>query len=148
LTETNHDAFFAPGSIYLVVGATENAEKYGSKVFLDLASAGYHVIAINNKSKVGDEIHGTPAYPSVTVFLERVSTLFDEKKHHHAIKHVILVLVVPPAAAFDVIKEAHLHSITKTWFQPGSESDEAIASCKKHGVDCVHDACIMVERPK
>ncbi|MBU0625936.1 CoA-binding protein [Patescibacteria group bacterium] len=30
--------------------------------------------------------------------------------------------------------------------QPGSESDRAIAYCEMNGIECVHDACIMIDR--
>ncbi len=138
--------FFRPENIFLVVGATENEEKFGSKVFLDLKGAGYNVVAVNNKTKPGDEIHGTPAYPSVTAFLERVEKLFDAKKRHEAHARIVLILIVPPPAALAVVTEARAHDITKAWFQPGAESDDAIRFCEEHGIDCVHDACIMLRR--
>jgi len=139
--------FFKPGNIFLVVGATNNREKYGSKVFLDLKGAGYNVIAINKNVARGDEIHGTPAYPSVTSFFDRIDILFDKRRRAAAVEKMVLLLVIPPKGALAVLKEAAALGIGKAWFQPGSESAEAVEFCKKHGIEVIHDQCIMVQKP-
>jgi predicted CoA-binding protein len=138
---------FDKENIFLIVGATNNAEKYGSKVFLDLKQAGYNVVAINNTTKMGDEIHGTPAFTSVSYFLERVKTLFHDAKLAETLGKIVLILVVPPPAALEVVTEAAQLGITRFWFQPGSESDEALSFCEEKGFEAIHDQCIMVEKP-
>ena len=135
---------FNDETVFLIVGAGNNTEKYGSKVFLDLKNVGYNVVAINNHEA---EVHGTPAYPSVSRFLERTEELFDERRRREALAKIVVVLVIPPAAGAKVVGEAHLHGIRRVWFQPGAESDEAIAFCKAHGIDETHGACVMKERP-
>ncbi|RME31249.1 CoA-binding protein [Candidatus Woesearchaeota archaeon] len=132
-------------NLFLVVGATNNEEKYGSKVFRDLKQAGYNVVAINKR---GGVIQGTPAYPSVTAFLDRVAKLFSEEKRRETIAKIILVLVVPPEAALQVIEEAAGLGVRRAWFQPGAESEEALAYCAEHGLAVVQGQCIMVRRPR
>ncbi|MCK4775211.1 MAG: CoA-binding protein [Candidatus Krumholzibacteria bacterium] len=138
------DKFFQPENIFLVVGASNNTEKYGSKVFLDLKDAGYNVIAINKK---GGEIHGTPAYPSVSDFLDKIEQIFDEKKRDETIAKVVLVFVIPPEGTLAILEEAARHGVDKAWFQPGSESLEAIEFCEQNGFAVIHDQCIMVQKP-
>ncbi len=133
------DAFFDPENVFVVVGATNNGEKYGSKVFLDLKAAGYNVVAINRNARPGEGIHGTPAYRTVTEYVKR-----NEKIKKVS---VVLVLVVPPPAALAVVEEAAEHGVRKAWFQPGAESKEATAFCDAHKIACIHDQCIMVQKP-
>ncbi len=147
-SERPAELFFQASNVFLVVGASENPEKYGSKVFLDLKSAGYNVVAINHNVAEGGEIHGTPAYPSVTEFLERVERLFDRKRRDETLGKIVLVLVIPPKAALAVVEEAAAHGIRKAWFQPGAESPDAITFCGKNGVASIHGQCIMVRRPR
>jgi len=54
--------------------------------------------------------------------------------------------VVPPEVTEMVLTEVKMLGIKKVWMQPGSESAHAIAYCKANGIECVHDACIMLER--
>lgn len=136
--------FFQPETLFLVVGATNKREKYGSKVFLELKSKGYNVIAINRNVSMGGEVHGTPAYPSVTAFLDRIERLFNKERRAATIKKIVLVLVVPPAAALAVVQEGVAHGIKKVWFQPGAESDAALTFCKEHDIVEVHGQCVMI----
>ncbi len=136
INEAHHEEFFAPGNQFLVVGATNNEEKYGSKVFQDLRAAGYTVTPINRH---GDRIHGAQSYPSVSAFLTATRAAPDT---------IVLVLVVPPAAALATVQEASRLGITKAWFQPGAESDEALAHCAAQGCTVIHDQCIMIHRPR
>ncbi len=141
------EAFFRPESIFLVVGASDNTEKYGAKVFLDLRAAGYNVVAINKNVEQRGVVLGTPAYPSLSAFLARVGELFDEGRRADAVRNGVVVLVVPPPAALAVVQEAAALGFSKAWFQPGSESDEAIAFCKEHDITEVHGQCVMVQKP-
>lgn len=141
----NNETIFRAENIFLVIGATNDSEKYGSKVFLDLRQAGYNVIAINQH---GGEVHDTPAYTSVTEFLQRIEKLFSEEKRHETHAKLVVVLVIPPRAALTVVQEAAEHEITKYWFQPGAESDEALRFCDEHDFTVIHDQCIIVQRPR
>jgi predicted CoA-binding protein len=113
---------------YAVVGATNNRDKYGNTVFNDLRNAGYSVIPVHIKDT---EVDGVKAYPNLSSIPEKVD---------------VVITVVPPQATEKVVIEAHSLGITKVWMQPGSESDAAIAYCEANGIECVHNACIMVQR--
>jgi len=147
MVTNDYDLFFQPENVFLVVGASNNKEKYGAKVFLDLHAAGYNVVVINKNAVPGAEILGTPAYPSVTAFLDRVTRLFDEERRRATIARAVLVLVVPPASALAVVREAAGLGVTKVWFQLGAESDDAIAFCQARNITEMHGQCVMNERP-
>lgn len=127
-------------SLYLIIGASNDTEKYGSKVFLDLLNKEQNVVAIN---KHGGEVHNTPAYASLTEFLDRVEQLFSKEKRKETVNKAVIVFVVPPEQSLLVLKEAYSLGFHEVWFQPGSESEGAIDFCKEHGIKETHDACIM-----
>ncbi len=115
---------------YAVVGVSSNPEKYGHKVYRDFLENGYPTYPINPKLDVilGNEVYksinDTPAKPDVVIF------------------------VVPPEVTLEVLREVQRIGITKVWMQPGSESIEAINFCLNNDIECIHDACIMIERKK
>lgn len=115
---------------YAVVGVSQNPEKYGHKVFKDLTSAGFTVYPIHPKEK---EILGSKVYPKVGDVPENID---------------LAIFVVPPVVTLEVLKEIKDLDIKHVWFQPGSESPEAIKFCDSQGIECIHDACIMIERKK
>ncbi|MEI6773499.1 MAG: CoA-binding protein [bacterium] len=114
--------------LYAVVGASNNQEKYGYKVFKDLLDAEYKVVPINPSEK---EILGVKAYP----------TLSQVKKNID-----IVIFVTQPVITERVLKEVKTLGIKNVWLQPGAQSDTTIEFCKKNNIICVHDACIMIQR--
>lgn len=115
---------------YAVVGASNNKAKYGYKVLKDLNEAGFEVVPVNPKEK---EILG----------LKVAGSLFDTGR-----KIDVAVFVVPPEITENIIREIieRKSGIDKVWMQPGSESEEAIRSCREKGITCIHGTCIMVEK--
>ena len=115
---------------YAVVGASANEEKYGYKVFKDLLEAGYRVMPVNPK---GGEILGSKVYPDIKSVPEKID---------------VAIFVVPPAVTEKILPEVKALAIKKVWLQPGSESEKAFGYCQNNNLDCIHDACIMIERAK
>ncbi len=113
-----------------VVGASRDRRKYGYKVLMDLAGAGFEAYGINPTC---GEIEGVPCLPDLSS-LPRVPDL--------------VITVVPPRVTEKLVREAAEIGVTRIWMQPGSESPEALAACEAAGIACVHDACIMVFRRK
>lgn len=113
---------------YAVVGVSKSPEKYGHRVYKDLLDAGYHVYAINPKiTKLFDK----PVYPRISDISEGLD---------------VVIFVVPPSVTEEVLKEVKSLGIRKVWFQPGSESPEAINFCINNNIEYTTDACIMIER--
>lgn len=136
--------FFERDNIFLVVGASDNQEKYGSRVFTDLLHSEYNVIAINPRL-AGKELEGTPVYATLSDFYKKISVLFNDTRRIDAIKKSVIVFVTKPKVSVDVLHEALDHGVTKVWFQPGSESEEAVALCRENKVQEIHGECVMLK---
>lgn len=117
-----------------VVGASDNEEKYGFKVFSYLKNKGFNVFPINNKKKI---ILGDKSFANVSELSEFLSNK-DE--------NIFLIdMVVPPKVTIDILNEAIRCNIKKVWFQPGSESSKAIEMCKENKIEFIYHSCIMEE---
>ncbi len=110
-----------------VVGVSDDASKYGHKIFRDLLKAGYPVKGVNPK---GGFVLGHNIYRS-----------FSEMEQ----KPDLVITVVPPAATEKVVEECNALGIKTVWMQPGSESDTAIAKAKTYGIKTI-SACFMVQK--
>ena len=111
-----------------LVGASNNRQKFGNRIYCDLRSKGYHVIPVNPKDR---QIEGDRAYASIGIMEE----LPD-----------IVNFVVPPPVAMKVAQEAVELGIEHLWFQPGSESDELETWLKgTNRIKYLINSCIMVE---
>lgn len=113
--------------IIAVVGASNNPRKYGYKVVADLISKDYNVIPINPRE---EKIFGIQAFSS----LKKVKTKIDW-----------VVFVVPPKIGERILIDVKKLKIPSVWMQPGSESNKTIEFCKKNRINCVHNACIMIQ---
>ena len=111
-----------------LVGASNNRQKFGNRIYRDLRSKGYHVIPVNPKDR---QIEGDRAYASIGIMEE----LPD-----------IVNFVVPPPVAMKVAQEAVELGIEHLWFQPGSESDELETWLKgTNRIKYLINSCIMVK---
>ena len=111
-----------------LIGASNNRNKYGNKIYRDLKSKNYHIIPINPKEKL---IEGDKAYSSI----EEMETLPD-----------IANFVVPPPVAMKIAQHIANLGIKHLWFQPGSESEELENWLKNtDGIKYLINSCIMIE---
>ena len=111
-----------------LIGASNNKEKYGNKIYQDLRSKGYNVTPINPKE---EKIEGDKAYVSI----EQMEKLPD-----------IANFVVPPSIAIKIAQNIVDLGVKYLWFQPGSESNELENWLKNtDGIKYLINACIMVE---
>ena len=115
-------------NLYAVVGASNNEEKYGYKVFKDLLDAGYKVLPINPSEK---EILGQKVYATLSEVKENID---------------VVIFVTQPIVTEKVLEEVKKIGIKNVWLQPGAQSDAAIQFCRKNNIECIHDACIMIQR--
>ena len=119
-------ADFVNRQVWAVVGASQDRDKFGNRVFRSLRDAGYIVYPVNPR---GGNIEGADAYSSLADLPESVE---------------VIDLVVPPAVTEQVVEEANQLGLARIWMQPGAESEQAIAYCHEHGIQVVHGACAMV----
>ena len=111
-----------------LIGASNDQNKYGNKIYRDLRNKGYNVTPINPKE---EKIEGDRAYTSI----EEMKELPD-----------IANFVVPPPVAMKIAQTITNLGIKHLWFQPGSESKELEDWLKNtDGIEYLINACIMVE---
>jgi uncharacterized protein len=125
---SNYVAEFPKYRKWAIIGVSEDRSKYGNKIYRDMREAGYTVYAVNPKLEV---VEGDPCYSSVKTLPEKPD---------------VVDLVVPPQASLKVVQDCLEAGIQRIWFQPGSESDEAIQAAQAGGMEVVHDACIMIQK--
>jgi predicted CoA-binding protein len=111
---------------FAVVGATDNAEKYGNQVLHNLRDRGYEVYPVNPRLQA---IEGIKCYASLSELPEKVD---------------VVDFVVPPAATEAILKECLELELDRIWLQPGSESEAAIRFCEDNNLKVVHDVCVML----
>ena len=110
---------------FAVVGATDNHEKFGYRIFKNLKGRGYEVYPVNPGL---EEIDGTKCYASLADIPVKVD---------------VVDFVVPPQVGEKILKECGALGLNRIWLQPGSESEALIDFCHKHNLKVVHDACVM-----
>ena len=115
---------------WAVVGATDNKEKFGYKIFKVMLDAGLEVYPINPGVS---EILGQKCYPA----------LKDLPKKPDAVD-----VVVPAKVGETIMRECAELGIQNVWLQPGADAKQVIQVAEELGLTVVHHACIMVELRK
>jgi len=111
---------------FAVVGATDNPEKYGHQVIINLKDRGYEVYPVNPRLK---EVEGLKCYATLSELPEKVD---------------VVDFVVPPKATETILKECVELGLDRIWLQPGSESENAIKFCEENNLKVVHSVCVMM----
>ncbi|MBP2639502.1 MAG: CoA-binding domain protein [Firmicutes bacterium] len=112
---------------WAVVGATDNQEKFGYKIFRCMKAAGYEVYPVNPGV---EEVMGEHCYP----------TLADLPVRPEAVD-----LVVNRRVGVKVVEQCAELGIENIWMQPGANAENVVALAKEKGLKVIHDACIMTE---
>ena len=111
---------------FAVIGATDNTDKYGYKIFKNLKSRGYEVYPVNPRL---EEIEGAKCYPTLADIPVKVD---------------VVDFVVPPFVTEAVLRECKRLGLDRIWLQPGSESEAALTFCYDNNLKVVHDVCVMM----
>ncbi|MDA8244561.1 MAG: CoA-binding protein [Elusimicrobia bacterium] len=112
-------------SLIAVVGVSDDASKYGHRIFKDLLNAGYPVKGVNPK---GGFILGQNVYRSLSELEKRPE---------------LVITVVPPGVTEKVVEECNALGVKHVWMQPGSESGAAVEKAAEYGIKATV-ACFMV----
>ncbi|HSJ36312.1 MAG TPA: CoA-binding protein [Acidimicrobiia bacterium] len=115
-----------PDATIAVVGATDNAEKYGNVIYKDLKRKGYRVYPVNPGR---DTVDGDAAYATVADL---------------PVAPDIIDLVVPAEIGVKVVRQALDVGYDRIWVQPGAESPELLRLLQESDAEYIADACIMV----
>lgn len=112
---------------WAVVGATNNPEKFGYKIFKRLQQAGYDVTPVNPGI---DEVLGVKCYPSL---------------NDMPVKPEAVDVVVAPKIGEKIMEECAQLGIKNVWLQPGADADNVIHKAEQLSLNVVHHACVMVQ---
>lgn len=115
---------------YAIVGSSNNKEKYGYKVTLNLKKRGFDIIPINSHES---EILGIKAYKSLLEIEPKILSKIEK-----------VIFIIPPNITLKVLQEVKSLQIKEVWFQPGSESEDAIKYCKENNIKYTSNSCIML----
>ena len=113
-------------NLIALVGASNDKNKYGNKILLDLHYKNYNVVPINHRE---DSIAGLKAYSKVQDLPSRPS---------------IINFVVPPEIGLIITKELVEEGFDHFWYQPGAESENLSNLLAQENKDFIDDKCIMV----
>ena len=113
-------------NLIALIGASNDKNKYGNKILLDLLAKNYNVVPINHKE---DSIAGLKAYSKVQDLPSRPS---------------IINFVVPPEVGLNITKELVEEGYNHFWYQPGAESENLSNLLTEEDKDFIDDKCIMV----
>ncbi len=128
VSQSSVEAFLALPTLALA-GASRGGRKFGNVALKDLRAKGYEVLPVHPTAGTVD---GLVAAPSLAALAKPVAGL---------------VLVVPPAQALRLVEEAGAVGIRNVWFQPGSESPDAVRACEALGLSAVVGECILMHAP-
>lgn len=112
-------------NVWAIVGATQNTEKYGYKLYKHLKNSEYKTYAVNPMYEL---IDGDRCYRDLSSLPEIPQ---------------VINMVVSPKIGKPIIEEAAKLGIKYAWFQPGSYDDELLKLAKKLGIEAVQ-ACVLV----
>ncbi len=115
---------------WAIIGASNDKQKYGYKIYKCLLDRGIDVYAVNPGIS---ELLGRRCYASIKDL---------------PIKPEAADFVVPPRIGEQVIRECAEVGIKNIWLQPGAHSDEIVHIAQQLELNVVHHACIMVELNK
>ena len=119
---------FLGASCFAVVGASNDMNKYGAKIFAAYRQKQLTVYPINPKES---EIQGVPAYKSLADLPEPCPSVS---------------VITPPAVTEKVVAEAIAAGVEHIWLQPGAESQAAIEAAEAAGLNVIHSGpCILVK---
>jgi uncharacterized protein len=112
---------------WAVVGATDNQEKFGYKIFKCLKESGYEVYPVNPGVSA---VLGQTCYP----------TLAELPVRPEAVD-----VVVAPKVGEKIIAMCAELGIRNVWLQPGANAETVISLAKEKGLNVIHQACVMAE---
>lgn len=111
--------------VWAVVGASENHEKFGYRIYKRLKDRGYKVYPINPNYET---IEGDKCYKNLSSLPE---------------KPEVIDMVVAPKHGMGTIEEAAELGIKNIWLQPGTYNEELLKLIQEKELDAVQ-ACVLV----
>ncbi|NLM42667.1 MAG: CoA-binding protein [Clostridiales bacterium] len=111
--------------VWAVIGANQNPEKFGNKIYNRLKEKGYEVYPVN---PVVESIDGDICYKNLSSLPKTPD---------------VINMVVAPDKGKPYIEEAAELGIKYVWFQPGTIDREILNLAKEKGIEALQ-ACVLV----
>lgn len=111
--------------VWAVVGANQDPDKFGNRIYHKLKRFNYKVYAVNPRYP---EIDGDPCYPDLASLPE---------------KPEVIDMVVSPAIGKATLEEAARLGIRYIWLQPGTWDDAIMAQIASLGLEAVQ-GCVLI----
>jgi uncharacterized protein len=110
-----------------VVGASVNRQKFGNKVLRCYVQNGRKVVPVNPNEP---EIEGIGCVATISDLPPDV---------------VSISMITPPGVTVKLVPIAIEKGIQNIWMQPGAEHPDAVALCRKKGINVIADgSCVLV----
>lgn len=127
MTDQDRITQFLAGDTFAVVGASRNRAKYGNKVLRAYLQANKRVFPVN---------------PSTST-VEGLDCFIDLKSVPEPIHGISII--TPPEVTESVVDDAITAGIQYIWMQPGAESQRAIETARRAGIEVIANGpCILV----
>ncbi len=110
---------------WAIVGASNKAGSYGSKIYKRMKSQGYTVYPV---TPIYDEIDGDRTYGH----MEEIDGDVD-----------VALFVVNPRIGIQALQGCKGKCVNKLWLQPGSESVELLELAESMGIE-IQEGCVLV----
>ena len=110
--------------VWAVVGATNNKDKFGCRIYKRLLKAGYEVYPVNPGIA---EIDGAKCYATIA----DLPVIPD-----------VVNIIVPSKIAVEIVKEAAEKGVKIVWLQPGSDKPEVVQAASEAGLEVIED-CVL-----
>ena len=123
--EDLRELLLRPATKVALVGASEDPDKYGSVIFLDLIGKGIRVYPVNPKRS---SVYGEKAYATLGELPESPD---------------IVNIVTKPEVSLAIIKQCLALGYMNVWLQPGALDDAVATFLRNHPFNYLVDACTM-----
>ncbi len=121
------DDFLKKDNVLAIVGASKDISKYGHTLTTHFHNRGFKVVPVNLFER---DIEGIDCFPTIEDYPEKID---------------VVIFVVKPEVVNQILPSVKKLKINKVWFQPGSESQEAINFCKENNIEYISNTCVLVE---
>lgn len=119
------DLMLEKDKVWAVVGATQNQEKFGYKLYMKLKNTGYKVFPVN---PVYDTVDGDICYDTLEDLPEKVDCVD---------------VVVGPSRSIHVLEKTKALDIPYIWFQPGTFNDDILTRAEEMKIPHVYLDCVL-----
>ncbi len=120
-------SLFQGNHTFAIIGASNNKDKYGFKIYKQLKDLNISVYPVNPREEL---IQNDKSYDNVFQLPPNVD---------------VLNFVVPPEVSLKVTKSALKENFKIFWYQPGSYNKEVLDLHKDHDTIVIAGQCVLLE---